>query len=115
MKEKDNRLQSSKRGYDAQWNKVRNIYLRQSPLCEDCLSGGIINKGTRDEPLVVHHIIPINGKDDPNRLLMTNLMTLCIKCHAVKHRIKSLGNVGGCGIDGLPINKKHPWNQRRSK
>lgn len=113
FKYKDNRESSSERGYDAQWHKVRNIYLRSNPLCEECLKGGIINKGTKDEPLMVHHIIPIKGKDDPNRLLMTNLMTLCVQCHATKHGNNLLGNVGGCDGSGLPTNKLHPWNQGR--
>lgn len=87
------------------------MYLRSSPICEECRRGGIINYGSKDEPLMVHHIIPIKGKDDPLRLAMDNLMTLCIQCHAAKHGLNPSANVGGCGLDGLPVNKQHPWNK----
>ena len=72
----DNRPSSTARGYDKQWTRVRNAYLAQHPLCEDCHSKGIITAARE-----VHHKIRI-AVDRSKRLDADNLMSLCRACHA---------------------------------
>ena len=52
---------------------------RDNGVCVLCLANGMITKGT-----IVHHIVPV--KDDWNkRLVITNCITLCYKCHGLVH------------------------------
>lgn len=66
------------RGYDAAWVKLRDRFLRQNPLCAECL------RCNRDHLAdVVDHILPV--RDFPAaRLQKTNLQSLCTDHHAVK-------------------------------
>ena len=90
---------ASERGYDAAWHKLREIKVKQNPLCEDCEQDGltvIVNE--------VDHIIPISGRDDPLRLDMENLRSMCKTCHTRKTKndsyIRSLfDSLIGQGID----------------
>lgn len=64
------------RGYDTDWIKLRNMYIRANPLCEDCLE--------RDQLVAteeVHHKIPISDRPDL-RLVWDNLRALCKPCHS---------------------------------
>ncbi len=70
------------------WRKVRDWKLHQSPVCEECLKKGIVNAGSKESPLNVHHKnSPFkNGKVDYELLYdIDNLETLCPKCHAEIH------------------------------
>jgi hypothetical protein len=58
---------------------------------------------------MVHHILPIESGGEV--LAWDNLESLCESCHDAKHSNNSIGNVGGCGIDGFPINLNHPWHK----
>lgn len=69
-----------------QWKNLRNYYIRRNPLCEICLSKGIVKEANE-----VHHIQPfLDGKTDEERWkLLTdedNLMSLCYECHDEIHR-----------------------------
>ena len=57
------------------WTKLRNLYLREHPLCSRCGSVG----------QEVHHIVPRLVRPD---LAYTwdNLMTLCKACHLHIHQ-----------------------------
>ena len=69
---------STKQGYGSDWQRVRKIYLRKHPLCEECI------KNDKIVPAVlVHHIIPI--QDGGDRLDENNLKALCDKCHENIH------------------------------
>jgi 5-methylcytosine-specific restriction protein A len=60
--------------YGARWRKVREMYVKISPLCEMCEAEG------RVVPVEeVHHKIPLDkgGTDD-----FGNLMSLCKSCHS---------------------------------
>ncbi len=72
---------SSERGYDQRWRHVRDIYVRQHPICEVCLEQGTV---TLESTLIeVDHIIPI--MIDPSRRLdSTNLQSLCRRHHQLK-------------------------------
>ena len=53
-------------------------------LCERCLKRGVINPGTKEQPLEVHHKVPLNADNvkDPNIALgWDNLELLCKQCH----------------------------------
>jgi 5-methylcytosine-specific restriction protein A len=77
----DRRASASERGYDSRWTKLRAAYVAQHPLCEDCIAEG--------RTMAVHevdHIIPINGINDPLRLMWDNLRSRCRSHHASKTR-----------------------------
>ena len=67
------------------WTKLRAAKMQSSPQCEICAVAGIITPGTE-----VHHITPIDiGANDMERTRlaydMSNLQTLCHKCHVIAH------------------------------
>ena len=69
-----------KRGYDQKWENVRDWFIAQNPLCENCRDNGIVEIAT-----VVHHLIPIK-QDAGERLSVSNLVSLCDDCHRAAHR-----------------------------
>jgi 5-methylcytosine-specific restriction protein A len=70
---------ASKRGYDRQWRRVRESYLAEQPLCEDCLKAGRTTGATE-----VHHKRTI--AEAPHiRLDRNNLRALCTECHHNVH------------------------------
>ena len=70
---------ASKRGYDHQWNKVRNEHLRHEPWCRSCRAAGL-----RTEATEVDHIKPL--RSGGARLDHANLQSLCHPCHTAKTR-----------------------------
>jgi len=74
------RRNSGERGYDAQWQKVRELKLAQDPLCEEHLRQEQVVAAT-----MVHHIKPIETYPEL-RLVMENLMSLCNPCHEEKEK-----------------------------
>lgn len=63
------------RGYDKRWQRARARFLKQNPLCAECLRNHRTTPAT-----VVDHIIPHRGNQ---RLFwdQTNWQPLCKKCH----------------------------------
>ena len=77
------------------YNKIRKVYLMQHPLCEECLSKGIINAGTLEQPLSIHHLKSPFQNGEINWALLTdieNLRTLCPKCHQEEHLKQKYGD-----------------------
>ena len=74
----DTRESCDKRGYDYAWRKFRLAYLRQHPLCEDCLEQNIVTPAT--EP---HHLIKLRKAPD-RKYDESNLRALCKPCHRVR-------------------------------
>lgn len=74
----DSRPSAAKRGYNSQWRKARNIYLKEHPLCAYCMKEGKFTKAT-----VVDHIIPHRG-DDKLFWDESNWQPLCKSCHDKK-------------------------------
>jgi 5-methylcytosine-specific restriction protein A len=69
------RKSARERGYDSTWEKLRKIFLRENPLCQDCLDAGKLTPANE-----VHHIKKV--KEHPElRLVKTNLRALCKACH----------------------------------
>jgi 5-methylcytosine-specific restriction protein A len=99
------RPSSAARGYDAVWQKVRKVHLRQFPDCVVCGDPG--NE--------VDHIQSVRERPDL-RLEAANLRTLCKRHHSRRtvmdqgfHKGKTIRQPAG--EDGLPTDPKHPWNK----
>ena len=77
--------QSAKYYNSKYWMNLRNSYIVNHPLCEECLKEDIITPAEH-----VHHIKEfLKGVDDGERwsLLLdeNNLMSVCVKCHHKLH------------------------------
>lgn len=66
-----------------QWRKLRNIFMKEHPICADCLSKGKITPAVD----IHHDKSPFkNGEINWNLLLdYDNLVPLCKECHALRH------------------------------
>ena len=71
------------------WRKCRKAYAEsKGNLCERCLERGIIEPGSREHPLEVHHKVRLSADNlnDPTvALSWSNLVLLCDKCHHEEH------------------------------
>jgi len=66
------------RGYGRDWQKLREAFLSENPLCVKCLERGVF-----EEAAEVDHIVAHRG-DDGLRLDWMNLQAMCKSCHASK-------------------------------
>ena len=75
------------------WRRCRKAYAEsKGNLCERCLERGIIEAGSKDRPLEVHHKIPLtaeNYKDPKVALNWENLELLCKTCHDAEKERKA--------------------------
>ena len=65
------------------WKKVRDAYMKQNPLCEECLKQGKVTPATS-----VHHLKSPFSKGEINYTLLLeyeNLMAICHECHGKLH------------------------------
>jgi len=69
---------AASRGYDGRWRQYRETFLREHPLCVECLKSDKVVAAS-----VVDHIKPHKGD---KRLFwdMKNHQPLCKRCHDVK-------------------------------
>lgn len=84
----DNRELRKKAYNDSRWRKVRQTYIQNHPLCEECLKEGKVYAGTLEDPLQVHHKrTPFaNGTINYELLLDDrNLETICSYHHGLEH------------------------------
>jgi len=81
------RPNANQRGYDARWRKVRLQYLRENPLCVECLKEGKVTPAT-----VVDHIKPHHG-DKELFWDRNNWQALC----EYHHNVKTAKEDGGFG------------------
>jgi len=72
----DVRPNSHDRGYDHNWTRLRNWYIRIHPVCE------IQEKCSGDAAIEVDHILSIRNGGE--RLDQDNLQSTCKRCHAWK-------------------------------
>ena len=67
------------------WRKCRKAFAEsKGNVCERCLKRGIIEVGSRDRPLEVHHKVPLtvhNIHDPTVTFAWDNLELLCKSCH----------------------------------
>ena len=61
------------------WKRLRQIKLRQNPLCEPCQQSGRLVAAT-----MVHHGVEIR-EDMGQSLVMENLVSCCLSCHNKLH------------------------------
>lgn len=72
----DDRLSAKARGYGHSWTRLRNVYIRNNPVCE------LKVKCTGAAAVEVDHKLSIaNGGE---RLDESNLQSVCKRCHAWK-------------------------------
>ncbi|MDT3749758.1 HNH endonuclease signature motif containing protein [Pseudomonas kurunegalensis] len=112
---------SAARGYGYRWQKSRDQFLRDHPLCSMC--------SRDDRPVaaaVVDHKVAPRLKDakasgDPARIKAAwklfwsqdNWQPLCKLCHdSTKQRLEKSGRMVGCASDGRPLDPNHHWNRR---
>lgn len=64
----------TKKRYGAAWQRIRDRYVAEYPLCEICAEAGRITPSQE-----VHHVIPLRqgGTHDAE-----NFMALCTPCHS---------------------------------
>lgn len=78
------------RGYDARWRRIREMVLREEPLCRECMRHGRVTPATD-----VHHI-----DGDVCNLRRENLEPLCHQCHS-RHTAKNQAFGRGRGFQSL--------------
>lgn len=66
-----------------EWRKLRDIYMKEHPLCEECLSQGKITPAQD----IHHKESPFKNGETNHMLLLdyNNLQALCKECHGNKH------------------------------
>ena len=70
---------------------------------------------------VADHKIPWRtGKSEDEKMRLfwdeNNLNSLCSHCHSAVKQSEEKGGRAydtACGVDGLPIDKRHIWNQKK--
>lgn len=73
-----------RKAYNSQeWRKLRNEYIKNNPLCAECLRQGKVTPAVD----VHHHKSPFKTGEINWTLLLdyNNLESLCKKCHAEHH------------------------------
>lgn len=68
---------------NTQWRKLRDTYIHEHPICEECLKKGKVTPATD----VHHKISPFKGGEINYATLLDydNLMALCRECHGEIH------------------------------
>jgi 5-methylcytosine-specific restriction endonuclease McrA len=90
----------------ASWKHRRAAQLREHPLCAYCLKRGQVVAAS-----VADHIEPHDGDAEK---FEGPLQSLCATCHsAIKQAEENGGLMRGCGLDGMPLDPRHPWNLER--
>lgn len=88
---RDTRPSAAARGYDGRWRKARLAFLREHPLCAECL-----RQNRTAAAVVVDHRIPHQG--DPAKFWdVSEWEALCRACHSRKTagRDRGFGNPPG--------------------
>lgn len=70
------------RGYDKQWAKFRTRYLREHPLCVDCLDNPLPSEPVQPAT-EIHHKQKLRDRPDL-KYHPDNLMALCHKHHSIR-------------------------------
>jgi len=84
------------------WRRRRKQQLAQQPFCAICLA-----QGRSTAACVVDHVIPHRG--DRTAFKLGQLQSLCESCHnSTKQQIEKHGFVRDIGLDGKPVDKRHP-------
>jgi 5-methylcytosine-specific restriction enzyme A len=85
------------------WRRRSAWQLREHPLCCRCLTLGKVVAAE-----VADHRIPHRG--DEQVFWFGELQSLCVQCHnSAKQATEIRGFDNAIGIDGKPLDPKHPW------
>ena len=84
----------------ARWQRVRDLKLRETPLCEYCPAG------RRKQATEVDHFIAIEDGGAP--FALSNLRSACKPCHSQKTARGE--RLHGCDENGMPRDPRHSWN-----
>ena len=60
--------------YGRAWKRIRDRYIKEHPLCEECRRQGRLTPAEE-----VHHVLPLSHGGTNS---MDNLMSLCTSCHS---------------------------------
>jgi 5-methylcytosine-specific restriction enzyme A len=86
------------------WRKIAAHQMRKQPLCVMCLERGQITPAQ-----VADHIEPWKDSSDPNAFWFGKLQSLCASCHSgAKAEVEKRGYRTDIGVDGMPLDPKHP-------
>jgi 5-methylcytosine-specific restriction protein A len=89
----------------SRWQKVREMWLKDHPLCTMCQSIGTLTPAT-----VVDHVIP--HRNSPALMWdSTNYQSLCAHHHNSTKQHHEKAGVYGCDADGFPIDPSSHWNR----
>jgi 5-methylcytosine-specific restriction enzyme A len=89
------------------WKRRAELQLKMQPLCEMCL-----REGRGPVPARVADHVERHG-NDPNLFYRGRLQSLCTNCHSSrKQSIEKLGYDKTVGLDGWPIDPRHPVYQQ---
>ena len=120
----DRRGSSSSRGYGYAWQKARDQFLRENPLCAEDAKRGLPVPAAVVDHIVAPRLREAKESGVPSRIAEAehlfwsrkNWQPLCKHCHdSVKQRLEKSGRVAGCNASGLPLDPRHPWNRSRSQ
>ena len=95
--------------YDGNWRKVSDNYRRANPLCECCITLGLMTDVTKgDRKGCVDHMVAISQGGSMYNL--NNLLALCKSCHDLKSINEKQGRLPFTvmiDVDGMmyPLNK----------
>jgi 5-methylcytosine-specific restriction enzyme A len=85
------------------WRKRARHQMRSSPLCEMCKAEGRLVPAE-----IADHVEPHHG--DVIKFYCGKLSSLCKHCHdSRKRRIETRGYDPTIGVDGKPVDKRHPY------
>ncbi|WP_390905463.1 HNH endonuclease [Occallatibacter riparius] len=71
---------AASRGYDRDWQAVREEFIKENPLCQDCLE---LNPPRPTPATEAHHVLKVVERPDL-RLRKDNLRALCKECHSAR-------------------------------
>lgn len=92
--------------YGRRWREARASFLTMNPLCRMCQAQGKLVAAT-----VVDHILKHDG-DAGLFWRVDNWQPLCKVCHdSTKQAEERRGFALGHGLDGRPIDARHPWHR----
>lgn len=115
---------ASARGYGYAWQKSRDQFLRENPLCAEHQKQGRMVPAEAVDHIVAPKLREARESGDQTRIAdahrlfwsRSNWQPLCKHCHdSVKQRAEKSGRVAGCDASGRPVDPRHPWNRARSE
>jgi 5-methylcytosine-specific restriction enzyme A len=88
------------------WRKRARHQLQIKPLCALCEEQGRVTPAT----IADHH--PRHG-GDYNKFRLGPLRSLCRDCHQGVWAVDKRGYSHAVGVDGYPLDARHPFNRQR--